>query len=191
MRKRAFVILLPVAALMGFSLEVLKGNSGDAFRSTLGNMSTPWLVVALVAGFLGASALRGVLLGLSATMAALAGFYLGATVVFGDHLGAATGSFADEFVFIARANRVWFGLGLISGPVFGAIGGHLRKPIHVVWAAGLLLVLEPIAVLIAQGRSLPLIGGGWSADSLSAQLFEVVLGLAMLAAGLQLRTRNR
>lgn len=188
-RTRVLALLLPIAAVTGFGLEIVKGNSGDALRDALGNMSTPWLVIPLVAGFLGASVLRGAALGLLATTVALTGFYVGATLAFGNHLGDATGSFAHNVRFIADANKVWFILGAVSGPILGAIGGYLRRPLHVAGAAGAMLVLEPIVVRAVQGRHLPLIGA-WSVDSVAAQSIEVGLGLVVLAVAMRPRSER-
>lgn len=175
---------------MGFGLELFKGDSGDAFRATVGNMSAPWLLLPLIAGYLAAAARRGALWGLASTMSALAGFYLGAVMVFGNHLGDNTGSFAHDLWFIVLTNKVWFLLGLVSGPTFGAIGATFRTPWHLALGAGFLLALEPAADWAAvQGRSLPLIGG-WSADSGPALMLEVSLGLLILAIGVRSRAQR-
>ncbi|HEX7739728.1 MAG TPA: hypothetical protein VF426_08790 [Marmoricola sp.] len=189
MPRRFFALILPVAALTGFALEVVKGNSGDPFRAAVGNMSAPWLVFALVGGFVATSAFRGAVLGLLTTLVALAGFYLGAVVVFGGHLGDQTGSFVHDFMFIATANKVWFLLGLVSGPIFGALGGVLRRPLHLAFVAGALLVLEPIVVMTLRERQLPLIGV-WAVDSVPARLLEIGLGLLVLAVASRSRMRS-
>ena len=166
-------------------------------KARLPKLSAGWLVYTVQSPsssqtswpFVATSAFRGAVLGLLTTLVALAGFYLGAVVVFGGHLGDQTGSFVHDFMFIATANKVWFLLGLVSGPIFGALGGVLRRPLHLAFVAGALLVLEPIVVMTLRERQLPLIGV-WAVDSVPARLLEIGLGLLVLAVASRSRMRS-
>jgi hypothetical protein len=170
-------------------------------RSSLGNLSTPWLLVAFVAGA-GFPRLRtGALVGLLATMAALTGFYLLSSLVqdLGNH------GFLGDLRLELSANRGYLQGGLLTGPLFGALGAWWRQrqtlPASVL--AGALLMAEPIVLLLLDalgpGGVLPSRGGmptlvrivpGWglSADSSTVSIAvyasEFVLGLAVVLVAL-------
>jgi hypothetical protein len=88
---RSFAARLAAVLLAAFAFGVLaawaKGqNTGGVAqisqaRNALGNLSTPWLLVAFFAGMQCPRLGRGAVVGLAATLCALAGFYLLSTLV--------------------------------------------------------------------------------------------------------------
>src|SRR5689334_21501905 len=72
---RRLLTVLGAALLFGVLAALVKGHH-DGVRDTIGNLSTPWLLVALAAGLHARSLPRGALLGLAATLTALFGFYV-------------------------------------------------------------------------------------------------------------------
>jgi hypothetical protein len=139
-------------------------------RAYVGNLSTPWLLVAFAAGTQAGRLGSGALLGLAATMTALAGFYLFSTVVvdLGGH------GFAGDLRLELSANRGYFEGGLLSGPVFGALGAwwQQRRSYRASAVAGVLLMAEPL-VLLALARAFP---GGASTDNGLPMLTRLIPG---------------
>ena len=205
------VKIIGAAFVFGVIAAWAKGQNTDGvqtvsqLRSVVGNISTPWLLVPFIAG---AQCLRirtAAVVGLLATTVALTGFYLLTTFVvdLGHH-----GLFSDlrlEF----GANRGYFEGALLTGPLFGALGGWWRQtrtiPASIV--AGALLMAEPLLMLLggavgprhvlAGGNGMPLVfrmiwGWGLSSDSgaiaLSVYAAEFALGLAVV---LLVATRRR
>ena len=172
---------LAAAAVVGVVLGLLKGD-GHPLRTAIGNLSAPWLLVALVPAWWSGSWWRGALLGTAATLAGLLGFYVAVTVVLHGHLGGAEG-WGDELVYVVSANRLWFGAGLLSGPVMGAVGGLLgpgRRRLVVV--SGLLLVGELAVVSLVAGVRVPLVGVSWAVETWTAYVVQAVAGVVLLLA---------
>ncbi|WP_250030932.1 DUF6518 family protein [Paractinoplanes maris] len=166
-------------------LAALVKGDHDGVRDTIGNLSTPWLLVALAAGMHTRSLPRGAALGLAATVTALLGFYLVVAVTADD----------GHLEQVLRLNRRWLYSGLLSGPVLGAFGAWLNRrftnlPMAVTVVTGLLLVLEPVAIVSA--RIVP----GWREVihwhlAPGVYVAEAVLGLLVLAlAGRRLAGRR-
>lgn len=179
--------------LFGAAVELVKADQGWAFgvRSDAGNLSAPWLLVALVVGFGAPTVLRGALGGLVATESALVGFYVAEAMVFAGHLGA-SGPLGDLAIML-RAGLVFFVLGALSGPLTGAMGAWLGQR-HRTWmlpVAGALLAGEPLVAQLVAGHPLlpaPLylaLAGGWSMVS----VIEIATGAGILLAGLLLARR--
>lgn len=152
-----------------------KGPNGgvDAvarLRTDVGNLSTPWLLVGFVAGTQTSRLRSGALLGLLATMLALFGFYLYSSLVvdLGGH--GLLGDLRRELF----ANRVYLEAGVVSGPIFGALGAWWtgRRSLRASFLVGALLIGEPL-LLAAIG----LVG---SATSIAVYGAEFALGLAVL-----------
>jgi Family of unknown function (DUF6518) len=194
-----------IAAAFAFGLFAAwaKGQNTDGLaalsqlRGDLGNVSTPWLLVPFIAG---AQCLRirtAALVGLLATTAALVGFYLFTTAVvdLGGH--GVIGDLRLEF----WGNHVYFEGGLLSGPVFGALGGWWRrtKTIPASIVAGVLLMAEPIVLLLdgalgpkntlANNNGLPLLfrmvgrwtlSGDTSPIAVGVYAAEFMLGLCLV-----------
>jgi hypothetical protein len=164
------------AFVFGVAAAAIKGPNGGtgavaALRTNLGNLSTPWLLVGFVAGTTTPRRLRGAASGLLVTLLALIGFYV-LNAVFVD-LGAQT--FAGNLGRELSANRVYLESGLVSGPVFGALGAWSRgsRSVRTSIVAGVLLVAEPIVV-----AALGLIAG--DGVSLTVYSAELVIGIAIL-----------
>src|SRR2546429_2476031 len=87
-------------------------------RADLGNVSTPWLLVPFLAGARSRKAGPGALLGLAATMSALFGFYVLTSLLvdLGNH------GIVQDLGRELEANRIYLASGLLSGPLFGALG---------------------------------------------------------------------
>jgi hypothetical protein len=192
--------IVAAAFVFGVAAALAKGQNTDGIRtlsqvrSDLGNLSTPWLLVPFVAGTRCARRWPAVFVGLLATVTALAGFYLFTTFVvdLGHH--GLVGDLRLEFA----ANRGYFEGGLVTGPLFGALGCWWRRtrtlPASIV--AGSLLMAEPLVLLLggavgphhvlAGGNGLPVVarmvwGWGLAASSstiaLSVYAAEFALGL--------------
>jgi hypothetical protein len=172
------------ALAFGIVAGLVHGNDGG-LRAALGNLSAPWLMVAVIPGWFSGSALRGMVFGTSATLVALVGFYVGLTATMYGHLGAIHGLMAS-FAFVLRANGVWFAAGLMSGPVCGTIAGSLGSRLAATWLAvalGALMVGEIAVVAGVQGFELPVLHLRWGGEAdLRGYVFEAVLGLVLLAS---------
>ena len=210
-----------VAVLLGaFAFGVLaawaKGqNTGGVahvsqVRSALGNLSTPWLLVAFFAGMQWTRLRDGAVVGLAATLFALAGFYLLSTLV--ENLGGH--GFLGDLRLELSGNRAYFEGGVITGPIFGALGAwqsqwRRRPTARTSLLVGALLIAEPLVMLalgpirhhvLSASTGLPLIariipGWGLTADSGTAAwavyAAELTLGVAVVAIGLANRKRLR
>lgn len=193
--------LLVAAFVFGGLAAWAKGPGGvhaiSEVRSSLGNLSTPWLLVAFVAGT-GFSRLRSAALaGLVATTVALISFYLLISLV--QDLGAH--GFVGDLRLEISANRGYIQGGIVTGPLFGALGAWWRqsRTLHASALAGALLMAEPVVLLLLDafgpggvlpsGGALPAVvrivpGWGLSADSSTISIAvyagEFILGLAVL-----------
>jgi Family of unknown function (DUF6518) len=116
--------VLAAAALFGVVMSVFKGN-GAGTRSDIGNLSAPWLIVPFLAAAAASNGriVRGVVIGVAASLIALAGFYVTNSVVLdlGPH------PWLDDLRLAVGGGRYWFRLALLSGPVFGALGALWRR----------------------------------------------------------------
>jgi len=212
---RACAVLVAAFAF-GVCAAWAKGQNTDGvqqvsqLRSALGNLSTPWLLVAFFAGMQSSRPRRGAVVGLAATLCALAGFYLLSTLV--ENLGGH--GFLGDLRLELSGNRAYFEGGLITGPVFGALGAwqkwwRSRPTARTSLLAGGLLIAEPLVMLalgaagprvLSAGTGLPLIariipGWGLTASSSGAAwavyAVELCLGVAVVAVGLASRTRPK
>jgi hypothetical protein len=208
--------VLLAAFAFGLLAAWAKGQNTDGvtqvsvLRSALGNLSTPWLLVAFFAGMQWPRLQDGAVVGLAATLCALAGFYLLSTLV--ENLGGH--GFLGDLRLELSGNRAYFEGGVITGPIFGALGAWQRLWRHRPTArtsllVGGLLIAEPLVMLalgpirhhvLSAGTGLPLIariipGWGLTADSgagaWAVYATELALGLAVVAIGLANRNRLR
>jgi hypothetical protein len=176
--------VLAAAAAAGLCLGLLKGNSAG-LRGAVGNLSAPWLLIGVLAGFGAVTTRAGAARGLAATLLALLGFYVALTLVLGDQLGhtGVVGQLRHEVL----ANRVYFVFGACTGPFAGAFGAWLtRRPSWLAVAAGALVAGELAVVAVVQGRQLlprPLYFA-WGVDDWRPYVAECVSGLAVLVFGL-------
>lgn len=215
--RRSFAARLGAVLLAAFAFGVLaawaKGqNIGvetyDAqLRGAVGNLSTPWLLVAFFAGMQSPRPRQGALVGLAATLVALIGFYLLSTLV--ENLGAH--GFIGDLRLELTGNRAYFEGGVITGPIFGALGAWWRRrpTARTSLLAGSLLIAEPLVMLalgpishrvFSSGTGLPLIARiipGWGLTSTSGAAAwavyatELALGIAVVAIGLAHHRRLR
>jgi hypothetical protein len=134
------------ALAFGVAMSVLKGNNGGDVRNAIGNLSAPWLLLPFIAGAAAGErrVARAALVGVLVSLVALAGFYLANTFV----LGLGPHSWLQD-VRLTFAGGRYFQLALLSGPVFGALGGLWQRSastlLGVLVAA--LLALEPFVWL--------------------------------------------
>jgi len=184
---RRLLAVLVTALIFGMFAALIKGDH-DGVRDTLGNLSTPWLLIALVAGLHTRSLPRGALLGLVATGAALLGFYVVVAIT-------AHGGHLEQ---VLHENRRWLYSGLLSGPLLGAFGAWLQRrapdvTLAVTAVTGLLLLLEPLVIFAA-----PIVPG-WREVihwHLNAGIYaaEALLGIVVLSLAwrrVQARYRER
>jgi hypothetical protein len=202
--RRRLAAALAGALAFGLFAAWAKGPAGDAIgtlsqlRSVLGNVSTPWLLVAFLAGAQARRLRSGALLGLAATCVALGAFYALTTLLIRIDL-------RTELV----ANRAYFEGGLVTGLVFGALGAWWarRRTLSATVVAGALMMAEPVtlALIGATGLSvipassgLPLVvrvvpgwglTSGWPALQLAVYAAEFATGAALVALALRPRLR--
>jgi hypothetical protein len=184
-RARRLALVLAGAALFGLAAAWAKdpGSNGigtlSILRADLGNLSAPWLLVAFVAGSQGRRLRTGALLGVVATLVALAAFYAYTTAVvdLGGH-----GLLGDVRLELV-GNRLYFVGGLASGPLFGIVGAWWRRrpSVRASALAGALMLGEP---LVTASQVVPVWGLSpqHSTISLGVYATEFVLGVALLVA---------
>jgi Family of unknown function (DUF6518) len=178
-------IALTILCAIGFGVFVafIKGQNADdgnlmsQIRFDLGNLSAPWLALALIVGMQDARRSTGALLGLLATVSALVGFYLATSIIV--DLGG--DGFAYNLTHELWANRIYFGLAVPAGLIFGMFGSALPK-VHWIRAAdvaGALMVGEPIA-FIAIGTVVPSTFVGNNAITFSVHAGELFMGVLIV-----------
>ena len=117
-------------------------------------MSAPWLALPFVFGSAQRDRRRAIVVGLTVTVAALAGYF---ALTLSPWEGVPLGRFPGDLVALAHSNLRNIVGGLITGPLFGGLGWRWRTTRS--WAsAGLLAAafcLEPVARLAAGQLSSP------------------------------------
>jgi hypothetical protein len=152
---RRVALLVATCVVFGIVMAWIKGN-GAGLSDAVGNISALWLLVPFLAGAAasGRRVILGALYGLAATLSALTGFYFAESFVLdlGPH------SWLTD-LSLTMGTVVYYGeRGLVTGPVFGALGLWWRQR-HSAVAATLMaavFVLEPLAWWLYGLR----IGGG-------------------------------
>ncbi|HYZ56626.1 MAG TPA: hypothetical protein VE733_24445 [Streptosporangiaceae bacterium] len=188
--KRVWFGLL-YAAAFGVAAGLFKGND-TGLRGGIGNLSAPWLLVALFPALHCRSVMRGALLGLTSTLVALAGFYAALTAVLAGQLGG-EGHLAELLVEV-DANRIYFLGGIVTGPILGAIGAWLgRYQRNSLWlVVGALVASEILVVALVHGRHLfpaPFYFS-WGVADWTPYIGESIVGVAIVLAALR-RKRSR
>jgi hypothetical protein len=174
---------LALAAAIGITIAWIKGN-GSGVRDAIGNVSALWLLLPFAAGALTTSrrpvagAAAGAAAGLAATLAALIGFYFAESFV----LDLGSHPWLTDLSLTMGTVTYYAERGLVTGPVFGALGylwaRHGSRAAAAVLAA--VFVLEPVAWWL-YGRRL----GGGAAYQVpgypAVWLTEIALGIAGFA----------
>jgi hypothetical protein len=176
-RRVRLVSFFAGALVLGALMAWAKGPNGGvgavaALRTDVGNLSTPWLLLAFLAGAQSSRVSRGALIGLVATMVALFGFYALTSIPV--NLGGHT--FLGDLFRELRANRIYLAGGLVSGPVFGALGAWWtqRGTLPASLLAGALLIAEPFVTAVATP------GGQGSTTWFAVSAAELVVGVGLL-----------
>jgi hypothetical protein len=135
------------AVCFGVVMAVVKGQ-GAGVRDALGNISAPWLLVAFLGGAGSRRPRLASIAGLGVTVAALVGFYVAESRVLdlGQH------SWLVDLELTVRSGGVYLLSALISGPIFGALGGvwaRRRSPLAAA-AVAMMFTCEPLAVWLYQ-----------------------------------------
>jgi hypothetical protein len=171
---RRLLFIIVAAATIGAAMSVLKGND-VGIRDDIGNLSAPWLLLPFFAGaVMDRRPLAAAAAGLAATVTALVAFYVANAFV----LDLGPQSLVNELRLTVGATGYWLPRGLISGPVFGALGGVWRRRGYPTLGVGMILLLdaEPLFWFAVHGT-----GGLASFDfepSFAASIIEAVIGLA-------------
>jgi hypothetical protein len=185
--RRRMLCGLLLAAGFGVAAGALKGNN-VGLRADIGNLSAPWLLVAFLPALRCRSTGRGALLGLVSTLLALAGFYMTLSAILLDHLGGH--GYLGDLLVEARANRVYVLGGMVTGPLFGALGAWVgRRHRSRAWlVAGGLTAGEIVAVALVGGHQLlpPPLYFKWGVDNWTPYVAECACGVVVIvAAGLR------
>jgi hypothetical protein len=146
---------------------------------TVSGLSAPWLLLAFWAGYTQVRPWPGALLGLAATVAALAGYFaLMWSPAEGAHLSLAT---MAHLVVTSQAQNVLGGL--VTGPVYGWLGHRwrTRRSLASAALAAVLLPLEPAARALA--------GRDWG--PLIAYTAEAVAGILLAGYFIAALSRSR
>lgn len=163
------------AVAFGVVMAVVHGSQGGV-RATIGNLSAPWLLVAFAAGAsLGRRAeWRGALSGVLVTVLALSGFYVTNIWV----LGITGHGLLGDLGAALASGAYYIRLGVLSGPVMGALGSlwRRRRSGKVGLVATGLLVCEPLA-WVAYYHGLPATWG-----FLPVAIAESAVGLLLSVA---------
>jgi Family of unknown function (DUF6518) len=173
---RRLALILALSVAFGAVMAWIKGN-GAGVSDAVGNISAVWLALPFAAGSAAGSRriAAGALCGLVATLAALTGFYFAESFVLdlGQH------SWLTDLSLTMGTTVYYAERGLVTGPVFGALGLWWRQRRSVAAAAliAAVFVLEPLAwwiygILIGGGAAYPVPGYP------ALWLGEVALGVA-------------
>jgi hypothetical protein len=171
------------AFAFGVIAAIVAGQDSDGLstaarvRGNIGNLSAPWLILALLAGAAGRSWRRGIVLGSVATMSGLLGWYLLTALV----MDTGREGLVDSLTTVIAGNRLWFALGALSGPVFGAVGGWSGGN---AWLAGgiiggALMIGEPV-VMAGIDWLLPATSVGRDGAAVGVDAAQAALGLAVV-----------
>jgi hypothetical protein len=178
MGARRLAAVLVGAACFGLLMAAIKGQGAGA-RDAFGNISAPWLLLSFLAGACFARVRLAALVGLGAALTALAAFYAGESVI----LDLGRHPWITDLSLTVRAGRFYFIEALLSGPIFGALGGIWARRRSALVAAGvaLLFAFEPLIVWADQQRIGGPVGSGELTHYWWMWISEVLVGLTAAA----------
>jgi hypothetical protein len=177
--------------LFGAAMEAFKSETGFGFefRSAVGNWSSLWLVMPLMMGYQFRRPQVGALAGLAATIAALLGFYAMNALIFPQ-----PGGFTATVLTFSEIMSRWALFGVVSGPLFGALGTRVRSLGGLALLSGMVMILEPVVLALWGERQLPLpapLGISWWFEWRVAATVEVVIGMLLLLFAVRRRAISR
>jgi hypothetical protein len=136
------VLVVGLGAFAVGALDALIKGQGTGLFGALSQTAAPWFLLAFLAGAAVSDRpyVLGALCGLGATTCALTGFYFVNSFIF------VYGSWSQDFHFALGSGKVYFELGLLSGPLFGWCGAWWKQHLSIipVVVLGLAFVLEAL-----------------------------------------------
>jgi hypothetical protein len=132
-----------VALVLGAGESLIKGG-GAGLVGALSRTAAPWLLLAFLAGAYSSDRRLGVgaFVGLEATLLGLVGYYLINSLFF--PVGA--NGWIVDLRFALQPGKIYFELGVVSGPLFGAFGVWWRQHLSMVpvIVLGLIFIIEAV-----------------------------------------------
>jgi hypothetical protein len=122
------VLLVGVIAFgVGALDSVIKGQGYGLFGA-LSQAAAPWFLLAFLAGAATSSRryILGSLSGLGATICALTGFYFVNSIIF------LSGTWTWSFHWALHTGKIYYELGVISGPLMGWLGAWWKRNLSIV-----------------------------------------------------------
>lgn len=173
--------VLVLAAAYGAGSQYIGARLGTS-GSEIAQLSAPWLAIAFLAGSTQRTPRRAALLGLGATAAALAGYWL----MTDSPIEGAQYTLANAHGFLVSNASVVVG-GLVTGPLFGWFGQRWRTQRAILGAlvTAAALCLEPLARHIPARFELSVTGGWFAAGPIASHAVvfaEVAVGLVLFSA---------
>ena len=169
-----------LAAAVGFAFGGADQYLGSLvtlgpWTSSVSQMSAPWLALPFAAGATAGTSRRALLLGVTVTVAALAGYF---AMTLSPIEGVPLGHFPADLVALARSNTRNIVGGLLTGPLFGLLGWrwHATRSRWSAVAIGAMFCLEPLARLGVGSLSAP--ATVWAVEI----LLGVALGASLIRA---------
>lgn len=136
------VLVVAFAAFAVGALDALIKGQGTGLFGALSQTAAPWFLLAFLAGAAMSDRpyVLGALSGLGATICALTGFYFVNSFIF------VTGTWSQDFHIAFGSGKIYFELGLMSGPLLGWCGAWWRQHLSIVPVVvlGLAFVLEAL-----------------------------------------------
>jgi hypothetical protein len=179
MRQRLTTLVgfLAAGALFGFAMSSILGPD-DVATFWLGNLSSPWAVLAFAAGWSGRRPRWAIGTAVSAEIACVGGFYLHLLHLDPARLGLAPDTAPIAAVAIGLGRWLWFaapwiGAGIGAGVIYGLLGAWWARSRSLLAGASVALpfLIEPLVWPIYVGHA---------QGPASIWALEIVAGLAIL-----------
>jgi hypothetical protein len=136
------VLVVGLAAFSVGALDALIKGQGTGLFGALSQTAAPWFLLAFLAGAAISDRpyVLGALSGLGATVCALTGFYFVNSFIF------VFGTWSTDFHLALGSGKIYFELGLLSGPLLGWCGAWWKQHLSIVPVVvlGLAFVLEGV-----------------------------------------------